>query len=340
MIGPGLDGLGFFPPEVRAQATAVACSRPEAEGVPLARWSYAEIAQRLVTLGVVVSIATSTIGRWLQAERIKPWRYHLWQHVRDPRFLELAKPVLRLYELAQVLYQRGVWVVCTDEKTSIQARQGIDEPQPAAAGHAQHIAARYERRGALQLFAGLSVADGQVFGCCRERRCFVDFQAFILEVLVPEAVRRGVWMMCLILDNGPTHAPKQLEAWLAEQQSVHQWPFEVKLFWLPKYASWLDQVEIWFSILQRKVLTPNHFESVAHLTRVLLDFIRYHNRTAKPIQWSYTIAKLEKKFGDQTQDSMVPCMVELVDQLAAHQLSLPAYVVEVPYLAGHIFGSN
>jgi hypothetical protein len=115
------------------------------------------------------------------------------------------------YELAQVLYQRGVWAVCTDEKTSIQAREGIDAPQPAAAGHAQHIAAHYERRGALQLFADLSVADGQVFGCCRERRCFVDFQAFILEVLVPEAMRRGVWMICLILDNGPTHAPKQLE---------------------------------------------------------------------------------------------------------------------------------
>lgn len=96
MIDPGQDGLGFFPPEVRAQATAVACSQPQAEGVPLARWSYAEIAQRLVTLGVVVVIATSTIWRWLQAERIKPWRYHAWQHVRDPRFLELAKPVLRL----------------------------------------------------------------------------------------------------------------------------------------------------------------------------------------------------------------------------------------------------
>jgi transposase len=286
-----------------------------------------------VALGVVVSIATSTIGRWLRAERIKPWRYHAWQHVRDPRFLELAKPVLRLYELAQALYQRGVWVVCTDEKTSIQARDGIDEPKPAAAAHPQHFAARYERRGALQLFTGLSVVDGQVFGCCRNRRCFVDFQAFILEVLIPEAVRRGVCMICLILDNGSSHAPKQLEAWLAEQQALHQWPFKIKLFWLPKYASWLDQVEIWFSILQRKVLSPNHFESVAHLKRVLLDFIRHHNRTAKPIQWSYTIAKLEKKFGDQTQDSMVPCMLKLVDQLLAPQFLIPAYTIEIPYLA-------
>jgi transposase len=318
----------------------VACSQPQAEGVPLARWSYSEIAQRLVTLGVVMAIATSTIWRWLQAERIKPWRYHAWQHVRDPRFLELAKPVLRLYELAQLLYQRGVWVVCTDEKTSIQAREGIDAPQPVVAGHAQHVAARYGRRGALQLFAGLSVADGQVFGCCRERRCFVDFQAFILEVLVPEAMRRGVSMLCLILDNGPMHAPKQLEPWLAEQQALHQWPFQVKLFWLPKYASWLDQVEIWFSILQRKVLSPNHFQSVTHLKQVLLDFIQYHNRTAKPIQWSYTIAKLEKKFGDETQDSMVPSMLQLVDQLATYQFPIPAYAIEIPCLTDKISGRD
>ena len=329
-----------FSPEVRAQATAVACSRPQAEGVPLARWSYAEIAQRLVSLGLVACLAPSTLWRWLQAERIKPWRYHAWQHVRDPRFLELAKPILRLYELAQLLYQRGVWVVCTDEKTSIQAREGIDLPQPAVAGQPQHLAARYQRRGALQLFAGLSVADGQVFGCCRDRRCLVDFQAFIQEALIPEAIQRGVSMICLILDNGPTHAPKQLADWLAHQQTEQQWPFEIKLFWLPKYASWLDQIEIWFSILQRKVLTPNHFESVAHLKQVLLDFIQYHNRTAKPMNWSYTIAKLEQKFGDDTQDSLLPSLLQLVDQLAADQFSMPAYTIELPSLADQISGRN
>jgi transposase len=315
MIFPGPDGLGSFPPEVRSQMTAIACTRPQDEGLPLARWSCADIARRLVAVSAVVAIATSTVWRWLQAERIKPWLYHAWQHVRDPRFLELAKPVLRLYELAQALYQRGVWIVCTDEKTSLQARDGIDAPQPATTGQPQHIAARYVRRGALQLFAALSVVDGQVLGCCRERKRFVDFQAFILEVLVPEARRRGIQVICLILDNGPTHAPKQLEAWLIAQQAEHQWPFEIKVFWLPKYASWLDQVEIWFSIVQRKVLSPNHFESVAHLKQVLLDFIRHYDRTAKPIKWSYTISKLEQKFGDETQRSMVPSMLNVVDQL-------------------------
>jgi transposase len=315
MIFPGPDGLGSFPPDVRCQTTAIACTRPQDEGLPLARWSCPDIARRLVAVSAVGAIATSTVWRWLQAERIKPWLYHAWQHVRDPRFLELAKPVLRLYELAQALYQRGVWIVCTDEKTSLQARDGIDAPQPASTGQPQHIAARYVRRGALQLFAGLSVVDGQVLGCCRERKRFVDFQAFILDVLVPEARRRGIQVICLILDNGPTHAPKQLEAWLIAQQAEHQWPFEIKVFWLPKYASWLDQVEIWFSIVQRKVLSPNHFESVAHLKQVLLDFIRHYDRTAKPIKWSYTISKLEQKFGDETQRSMVPSMLNVVDQL-------------------------
>jgi transposase len=146
--------------------------------------------------------------------------------------------------------------------------------------------------------------------------------------------------MCLILDNGPTHAPKQLEAWLAEQQALHHWPFEIKLFWLPKYASWLDQVEIWFSILQRKVLSPNHFESVTHLKRILLEFIQHHNRTAQPIKWSYTIAKLEKKFGDDTQDSLLPSILELIDQLAEGQFPIPAYTMEIPCLADQSSGRN
>ena len=120
----GRGPRGVFPPEVRAQATALACSRPQDEEVPLARWSNAELARRLIALGAVVSIAASTVGRWLAAEKIKPWRYHSWQHILDPQaFLERAAPVLWLYARAKELLQRGTWVVCVDEKTSIQARQ-------------------------------------------------------------------------------------------------------------------------------------------------------------------------------------------------------------------------
>lgn len=228
-----------FSPEVRAQATALACSLPQEEGVPLARWSYAEIARRLVALQLVVSIATSTVARWLAVEKLKPWRYHTWQHILDPQaFLERARPILRLYARAQALLKEGVWLVCVDEKTSIQAREGEQPPDAAQPGHPVHTSPRYQRRRALHLFAALSVADGQVYGQGRLRKRFVDFQAFLLEVVIPEALRRGVHTVALILDNGPTHAPKQLESWLQTQMETQQWPLTIHVYWLPTNASW------------------------------------------------------------------------------------------------------
>lgn len=266
--------------------------------MPLARWSSAEIARRLIALGVVVSIAASTVGRWLAAEKLKPWRYHTWQHILDPQaFLERARPILRLYERARELLRKGVWIVCVDEKTSIQARKREQPPEPAVPGQPVHISPRYERQGALQLFAGLSVADGKVYGQCHLRKRFVDFQAFLLGVIIPEALRRGVHALALILDNGTTHAPKQLERWLRVQIEAHGWPLAIQVYWLPKNASWLDQIEIWLSILQRKLLQPNHFDSLEALERAILAFIAYYNQTAKPIQWSYTVEKLEEKLG-------------------------------------------
>jgi transposase len=293
-----LEDRGVFPPEVRAQATALACSRPHEKDEPFVRWSNAEIAQKLVVLGVVLHIAASTVGRWLAAEKIKPWRFHNWQHILDPQaFLERARPVLELYNHAKEWFEQGVWIVCADEKTSIQARKRPEAPTPAIPGHPVHVSHRYERQGALHLFGAFSVVDGWVGGLCQQRKRFVDFQAFLLEVVIPEAVRRGVHTVALILDNGTTHAPKQLENWLEKQRELQKWPLTVQVFWLPTNASWLDQIEIWFSILQRKLLTPNHFESVEALAKAILAFIASRNKTAKPIQWTYTFEKLEKKLG-------------------------------------------
>jgi len=266
--------------------------------VPLAKWSYGEIAKRLQALKMVESIAVSTIARWLQAEKIKPWRYHAWQHILAPQtFLERARPVLQLYAQAKTLLSKGTWVVCVDEKTSIQARGMTSPPRPAQKERPMQTAARYVRHGAVQLFAALSVGDGRVYGSCRERKRFVDFQSFILDVLVPEAQRRGESTVAIILDNGSTHAPKQLEAWLQEQQRMHHWPFRIQVYWLPTNASWLDQIEIWFSILQRKLLQPNHFQSLDELKQAILAFIQHYNLTAQPIRWSYTVDKLEQKLG-------------------------------------------
>jgi hypothetical protein len=251
-----------------------------------------------MALGLVLRIATSTVGRWLAAEKLRPWRYHSWQHILDPQaFLERAAPVLRLYARAKELLQGGTWVVCVDEKTSIQARQRPQPPDPAGSAQPVHVSHRYKRQGALHLFAALSVADGKVYGKCRLRKRFVDFQAFLLGTVIPETLQRGVHTLALILDNGPTHAPKQLEGWLQEQIEHHGWALDIQVCWLPTNASWLDQIEIWFSILQRKLLQPNHFDRLGSLRQDLLAFIAYHNQTARPIQWSYTVEKLEQKLG-------------------------------------------
>lgn len=264
--------------------------------VPLARWSCSEIASQLVMLGLVFSIATSTVWRWLKAEKIKPWRFHSWMHRIDEKFVEKATAILGLYAQASFLIKAGYWVVCVDEKTSIQARKPIHPGQPAAQSQPVHVAPRYERKGALNLFAALSEAVGLIYGLCRENKKFIDFQAFICEVLVPEAICRGVRHIYLILDNGSTHAPKQLGEWLKQKQKEEGWSFTIEPVWLPKYASWLDQIEIWFSILQRKLLTPNDFPNRETLRERLMEFIIRYNVSAKPIKWSYTVAQMKKKF--------------------------------------------
>lgn len=296
---PARARRGVFPPEVRAQVTAVACSLPQTQAAPLARWSRAELACWIAESPLLQErISASTIGRWLRADRIRPWRYRLWQHIHDPHtFLARARPVLQLYAEAQALLQTGTWVVCVDEKTSIQAREAEQAPRPAQRGQVVHQSPRYKRRGALHLMAGLSVADGHICGQCQRRKRFVDFQTFLQEVLMPEAQRRGVHTIALILDNGPTHAPKQLERWLQEQTATHGWGVTFQVYWLPTNASWLDQIEIWFSQLQRKLLQPNHFTGTDTLQQTILDFIAYGNQTARPIQWSYTVDQLERKLG-------------------------------------------
>jgi len=289
---------GVFPPQVRAQVTAIACSLPVQCQVPLSRWSRAELARRVAQDPTLPRISASTVGRWLKAERLRPWRYHAWQHIHDPAaFLERARPVLQVYAKAHALLREGIWLLCLDEKTSIQAREGEQPPRPARPDQPILHEARYHRRGSRHLFAGLSVADGKVYGTCRLRKCFVDFQAFVQQQIIPQALKRRVHTVIFILDNGTTHAPKQLEGWLREQERACEGHLHFQVLWLPPNASWLDQIEIWFSVLQRKHLQPNHFLSTHALETSLNAFIAYYNQAAKPINWTYTVEKLEQKLG-------------------------------------------
>src|SRR6266699_542906 len=293
---PGAPRL--FSSQVRAQVTALACSLPRSHSVPLAHWSRVELARHVATVPTLPDISASTIGRWMADEQIRPWRFHSWQHIQHPEtFLERARPVLHLYEHATALLKQGTWVVCADEKTCVQAREAEQAPRPAIHQHPIYQSPRYHRHGVLHLMAALSVADGLVYGQCYQRKRFVDFRSFLETVVLAEAHRRGVQTVALVLDNGPTHASKQLPQWVKELETASDEKLTMQLYWLPTNASWLDQIEIWFSLLQRKLLQPNHFTSLDELQLTILDFITRYNQTAQPLKWSYTVERLEHKLG-------------------------------------------
>jgi len=242
-------------------------------------------------------LSASTIGSFLAAEQIRPWRYHSWQHIQDPEaFLERARPVLQLYEQATVLRCRKASGSSVPmKKRGSCAREAEQAPRSAVHKHPVYQSPRYKRRGALQLMAALSVADGRVYGQCHARKRFVDFRCFLETVLLVEAQRRRVQTVALVLDNGSTHAPKQLPRWIQELTTTLDGKLTMQLYWLPVNASWLDQIEIWFSLLQRKLLQPKHFTSLDELEQAIADFIGSYNQTAKPLEWSYTVEKLERK---------------------------------------------
>src|SRR3954468_3484127 len=127
---PARAHLGVFPPDVRAHVSAIACSLPRQCGVSLARWSRTELARQVAASPGLPCVSASTIGRWLQAEQIRPWRYRMWQHIHDPTaFVARARPILQLYGQARALLASGTWLVCVDEKTSIQAREAEQAPR-------------------------------------------------------------------------------------------------------------------------------------------------------------------------------------------------------------------
>jgi DDE superfamily endonuclease len=262
----------------------------------LSHWSRAALARYVAATPGLPPLSASTIGRWLAAEQIRGFRYHSWQHIQKPEeFLSRARPVLQLYEQATALLQKGIWVVCADEKTCIQAREAEQAPRPAIHQHPIYQSPRYHRHGVLHLMAALSVADGLVYGQCHPRKRFIDFRSFLETVVVAEAQHRRVQTIALVLDNGPTHASRQLPRWVQELATRSEGKLTMQLYWLPTNASWLDQLEIWFSLLQRKLLQPNHFCSLDELERAIEGFITYYNQTAKPLKWSYTVEQLERK---------------------------------------------
>src|SRR5438552_1904576 len=274
---------GLFPPEVVVQVKALACELPSKFGVPLSRWSTQDLAAQVRQSGLVASISGITIWRWLNEDAIRPWQHRCWIFPRDPDFAEKASRILDLYERiweGQPL-KDDEFVLSADEKTSLQARRRKHKTLPTRPGEAMKVEHEYTRCGAWAYLAALDVHRAKLFGRCEARTGIAPFDRLVDQVMTRPPyndARRVFW----IVDNGSSHRG------LAAVQRLQQKYPRLVLVHGPVHASWLNQIEIYFSIIQRKVLTPNDFHDLSGLAERLLNF-QYHWETlGEPFQWTFT----------------------------------------------------
>lgn len=294
---PGAEDRALFPPEIIVAVKALACQLPKQLGLPFSKLTHNEIAQQAQKNGIVASISGKTVWRWLSKDAIRPWCYRSWIWPRDPDFEHKAARVLDLYH--------GIWedkpldnndfVISSDEKTSIQARRRkapVTAPAPGRYGRVEH---EYERKGALAYMAAWDVQQAKIFGLCKQSTgidSFHDLVDFVMCQQPYQSAHRVFW----VTDNGSSHRGQtsvdRLKSWYPNAIQIHT----------PIHASWLNQIEIYFSVLQRKVLTPSDFESLEDLENRILKFQTEYEDVAKPFEWKFTredlnnlITKLENE---------------------------------------------
>lgn len=271
------------------QAVKLACERPDACGRSLSHWDCAEIARQLVAEAVVPSISTETVRRLLERQHLKPWRYHLWLSPKVPRdahFLAQVQEVIDLY--TRPLAEHEV-VLSVDEKTNLQPRPRTSATRAATPKQPMRVEQEYQRVGAVNLLAAFNTRTGQVTGVTASRKRQAEFIELLelLEAQTPSTVTT----IHVVMDNVRMHTGKQVQAWLAEH------PRFVCHF-TPVHCSWLNQIEQWFSILQRKRLRVVDFASLAQLGTRLHQFIEQWNARAHPFQWTtQSAAKVRAKCG-------------------------------------------
>jgi len=268
---------------VVVQVKALACELPATLGAPLSRFSVADVAAQARQFGLVASISDSTVWRWLHADAIRPWQHRCWIFPRDPQFAAKAGRILDLYERRWQgrPLREDEFVLSTDEKTSIQARKRCHPTLPPAPGSAMRVESEYERRGAWAYLAALDVHRAKVFGRCERKTGIAPFERLVDQVMRQPPYNEA-WRVFWIMDNSSSHRGAKCVARLRDK-----FPRLIPVHG-PVHASWLNQIEIYFSIVQRKVLTPNDFPSLASLEERLLAFQGYYEAIAKPFAWTFT----------------------------------------------------
>jgi len=295
--GPGTDGPRSFPPGVVIEVKALACEVPATLGLPLSRLHIPDLRAEAMARGLVASVSDTTIWRWLSEDAIKPWQHRRWVCPRDPAFERKAGVVLDLYHRTFEGRALGPndYVLSADEKTSIQARRRCHPTLPPAPARGLRVEHEYARGGALQYLAAWDCHRAQRFGHCEPHTSIAAFDRLVEQVMTipPYATARRVFW---IVDSGSIHrgttAIRRLEGCFRNLRLIH----------LPLHASWLNQVEIYFAIVQRKVLTPNDFANTGEVEARVLAFQAGYEQVAQPFEWRFTrddLARLMKKLAAQ-----------------------------------------
>jgi len=316
-VQPGTASLGdakrsgrppSFTPVQVAAAKALACQSPEASGVPLSRWSCPDLAAQVVADGIAASVSTSTVRRWLAEDAIKPWQHQSWIFITDPDFAAKAARVLDLYN--------GVWdgkplsandyVISADEKTSIQARCRCHPCLPPGKARMMRVSHDYHRGGALAYLAAYDVHRAKIYGRCEATTGIAPFTALVEQVMTQDpyaSADRVFW----VVDNGSSHRGQK-----AIDRLTEQFPNAVMVH-TPVHASWLNQVEVYFSIIQRKALSPNDFTDLDVIEDRLTRFETRYNEAAKPFKWKFTttdladlLERLDRHQQNQTTNAAEP----------------------------------
>ena len=270
-----------------AKVKAAACTPPADAGLPMSRWSCPELARHAVAEGICASISTATVRRWLSEDALKPWQYRSWIFITDPDFAAKAKRVLDLYDRMWDGKPLGGndYVISADEKTSIQARCRCHPTLPPGKSRTMRVNHDYDRGGAVAYLAAYDVHRAKVFGRCEQTTGIEPFRRLVQQVMTAEpyaSADRVFW----IVDNGSSHRGQA-----AIDRLAKQYPNAIMVH-TPVHASWLNQIEIYFSIVQRKVVSPNDFTDLDTVIDRLSGFEARYNQAARPFKWKFTTTDL------------------------------------------------
>jgi transposase len=273
-----LDGIRtgrppVFSPEVAIHLVKISCERPDDVGRSLSHWDCAELARQLITDQVVDAISPQTVQRILANHKLKPWRKHLWLSPKVPRdaeFCKRVKNIRTLYTRKLAPHEMGL---CVDEKTSLQPRTRLSPTLAAKPGLPVRVEHEYQRQGAWNLFAAFDTRPGKVYAHTAERKRQKEFIEFLEQV--DREIPASVTKVHLVMDNLRMHTGKQVQAWLEKHPRF-------KVHHPPVHCSWMNQVEQWFSIVQRQRLAISDFADKGQLAERLHVFVKEWNEHAHP----------------------------------------------------------